>query len=254
MVEALRAQALSVQLGARTVLQPLSFAAAFGELLAVVGPNGAGKSTLLRALCGVQPCAGSVTLEGVPLGQLDARERARRISFVPQHTQLSAALSVREVVRLGRYAHQSGFARKHAHDEAAVEQALSDSDSLGLAERNFHELSVGEQKRVMLARALSTEARTLLLDEPTAALDIEHALQLFALLLRLAVAGRAVVLVLHQLEHALRFADRTLLLAQGQLLAVGPSAEVLTPERVLAVHRVQLVPDAAPDFRLPGAH
>ncbi|MDB4972264.1 MAG: hypothetical protein JWN48_605 [Myxococcaceae bacterium] len=250
MTDALQVHDLTVSLDQRAVLRGLSFEVRFGELLAIVGPNGAGKSTLLRALCGVVPSRGRILLEGTPLGQLEQTERARRISFVPQQSQLSAALTVREVVHLGRYAHRGQPHRNAARDEQAVEQALRDTDVLSLAERAFSTLSTGEQKRVLLARALSSEARTLLLDEPTAALDIEHALRLFALLRALSRAGRAVVLVLHQLEHALAFADRALLLSAGQVLALGPSAEVLTADNVRVLHHVELVPDAAPDFRL----
>ena len=262
MPDALTVRGLSVVLGGRAVLQEVSFTAQFGELLSVVGPNGAGKSTLLRALSGLLPSTGELMLEGQPLGLLSQPERARRVSFVPQHSQLSAALSVRDVVALGRYAHRPAFARPggdalrargaaRSEDERAVASAMADTDVSALAERGFSDLSTGEQKRVLIARALCTEARTLLLDEPTASLDIEHALRLFVLLRALAAEGRAVVLVLHQLEHALAFSDRALLLSSGRVLATGPTREVLTPEHVRALHRVELVPDGAPGFRLP---
>ncbi|MDB4989343.1 MAG: hypothetical protein JWN04_4521 [Myxococcaceae bacterium] len=251
MADALQIRGLSVTLGGRTVLHELSFEARFGELLAVVGPNGAGKSTLLRALCGLVPGSGELTLEGRALPALSGTERARRVSFVPQQSKLTAALRVHEVVRLGRFSHRSTDARTRGEDERAIARAMAETDIESLRNRAFSDLSSGEQKRVLLARALCTEARILLLDEPTAALDIEHALQLFALLRRLAAQGWAVVVVLHQLEHALSFADRALLLSAGRLLALGATADVLTPELVLALHRVQLVPLGAPDFRLP---
>jgi len=251
MADALRVEALSVRLGARTVVDDVSFAAQFGELLAIVGPNGAGKSSVLRALCGLVPYRGLVELEGRASAQLDEATRARHISFVPQHSRLTAALTVREVVNLGRYTHRSAFARESEADRSAIDGALADLDITDLSARTFPDLSTGEQKRVMLARALCTEARTLLLDEPTASLDIEHALRLFESLRALARRGRAIVLVLHQLEHALAFCDRALLLSQGRVLAVGPAHDVLTPENVRALHHVEMVPRAAPDFRLP---
>jgi iron complex transport system ATP-binding protein len=254
MPDALFVHALSVQLGGRAVLHNVSFTAHFGQLLSIVGPNGAGKSTLLRALAGLLPSTGVLTLEGEPVRALHQSERARRVSFVPQQSQLSAALSVREVVRLGRYAHLPALGagtESRAATERAVAGAMADTDVSALAERGFSDLSSGEQKRVLIARALCTEARTLLLDEPTAALDIEHALRLFALLRTLADRGRAVLLVLHQLEHALAFSDRALLLSAGQVLATGPTREVLTPAHILQLHRVELVPDGAPGFVLP---
>jgi iron complex transport system ATP-binding protein len=253
MADALAVRGLSVTLGPRAVLRELSFEARFGELLGILGPNGAGKSTLLRALSGLLPFSGEVMLEGSPLGSLSQTERARRVSFVPQQTQLSAALSVREVVAQGRYVHRPALGALAGADEAAVASALADTDVTALAERAFSELSTGEQKRVLIARALCTEARTLLLDEPTASLDIEHALRLFGLLRTLAARGRAVVLVLHQLEHALSFSDRALLLSAGKLLALGPTHQVLTPEHVRRLHGVVLVPHGAPGFRLPDA-
>jgi iron complex transport system ATP-binding protein len=253
MADALVVRALSVTLGPRVVLRELAFEARFGEVLGVLGPNGAGKSTLLRALSGLLPFTGEVSIESRALASLSQAERAKRVSFVPQQTQLSAALSVREVVALGRYVHRPLLNALPKQDAAAVASAMVDTDITGLAERAFSDLSTGEQKRVLIARALCTEARTLLLDEPTASLDIEHALRLFVLLRALAARGRAVVLVLHQLEHALAFSDRALLLSAGKLLALGPTHEVLTPEHVRALHGVVLVPNGAPGFQLPEA-
>lgn len=251
MTDALTVHGLSVSLGRRPVLHDVSLAARFGEVLAVVGPNGAGKSTLLKTLAGLLPYQGRVELAGTELRTLDESQRARRVSFVPQQSSLAAALSVRDVVRLGRYVHRVALSRERDEDRKAVEAALADTDVLALAERPFTDLSTGEQKRVLLARALCTEARLLLLDEPTASLDIEHALRLFALLRTLAARGCAVVLVLHQLEHALAFADRTLLLARGAPLALGPTGEVLTTDNVRALHGVLMVPGGAPGFILP---
>jgi iron complex transport system ATP-binding protein len=251
MADALAAHDLSVLLDKRRVLHDLTLSVRFGELLAIVGPNGAGKSTLLKALAGLLPYQGRVTLDDQELRTLSASERARRVSFVPAQSLLRAALSVREVVSLGRYVHRPLLAGQRAEDQRAIEAALADTDVAGLAERAFCDLSTGEQKRVLLARALCTEARVLLLDEPTASLDIEHALRLFVLLRELSLRGHAIVLVLHQLEHALAYADRALLLARGSALALGPVREVLTTEHVRSLHGVLMVPDSAPGFALP---
>jgi iron complex transport system ATP-binding protein len=251
--EALSATQLSVKRAAREVLREVSLSLSFGEVMAVLGPNGAGKSTLLRALCGLIPASGKVTLAGHDLHTLSSEQRARAISFVPQQSRLDAALPVHDVVAQGRYARRTGFARLSSADRAAIAGALADTDAQSLSERRFDELSVGEQRRVLIARALATEARTLLLDEPTAALDIEHTLRLFALLQRLARRGHAIVVVLHQLEHALAHCPRALLLAGGELLASGPVAEVLSAERVRSVYGVTLLPGAGLGFRLPEA-
>lgn len=254
MAEAIAVRALGVRLGAREVLRELSFSTAFGELLAVLGPNGAGKSTLLRTLAGLTTYTGELTLLGRSLAALSPTERARAVTFVPQQSQLSARLRVHEVVALGRYAHRPALAQRAHEHERAIALALTQCDVASLRERAFSDLSSGEQKRVLLARALATEARVLLLDEPTSTLDLAHALQLFELLRALAAEGRAVVVVLHQLEHALRFADRALLLRGGTLLDVGAARAVITPASVRALFDVELVEGGAPAFRLPGEH
>lgn len=242
---------VSAALGGRSVLEEVSLELGAGELCAVLGPNGAGKSTLLRAILGLIPHRGEVRIEGAPMHTLTPAQRARCISFVPQESELTAALPVRDVVRLGRYAH-AAFTRPVRDDADAVSRALVDCDVHALADRPFSDLSSGEKKRVLIARALCTGARTLLLDEPTAALDIEHALRLFALLRRVAREGRAVLVVLHQVEHALAFADRALLLQAGKTRALGPVHEVLTAAHVRALYGVELVEGGAPGFRLIG--
>jgi iron complex transport system ATP-binding protein len=235
-------------------LKPISLTAHFGQVTAILGPNGAGKSSLLRAVAGVIPGDGQILIAGVPAEHVERRERAKRVSFVPQQTLLRAAMSVRQVVTLGRYAHRDGFARAQAKDTAAVEQALEETDSLQLADRAFTELSFGEQKRVMIARALATGATILLLDEPTASLDVEHSLRLFVLLRTLASQGRCVVVVLHQLDEALKFCDQVALIKQGELLAHGPARDIVTPERVRALYGVDMVYGGGLGFRLPESN
>ena len=247
---ALRACEVGVRLGSRVVLSPLSLSVGHGEVFAILGPNGAGKSTLLRALAALLPFSGEVQVDGQHLAALSAERRAQLVTYVPQESELTAALPVRDVVALGRYAH-GAFTRGAEHADA-VARALHESDVEALAERPFSSLSSGEKKRVLLARALCTGARVLLLDEPTAALDIAHALELFALLRRNARAGRAVLVVLHQSEHALEFADRALLLHRGAEVALGSVQDVLTPSNVRQTFGVEMVASAAPAFRLQG--
>jgi len=251
MADAIDARDLVVSLGGRPVLHGVTLSARFGEVLAILGPNGAGKSTLLRTLAGLTAYTGTVLLEGTPLARLPADQRARSISFVPQQSPLDAALTVREVVALARYAHRGALGRTRADDARAVDEALAAADVHALADRHYGALSTGEQKRTLIARALCTGARTLLLDEPSGSLDIEHALRLFALLRTLAIEGRAIVLVLHQIEHALAFADRALLLREGTARALGPTVDVITAAHVRALYGVELVPGGAPGFRLP---
>lgn len=246
----LRAQAVSVRRGSRTVLSAVDFDASAASVTAILGPNGAGKSTLLKALAGVLPFEGRVTLDGEPLGAMPARERAHRISYVPQQTRLTVGLDVAAVVAQGRYAHTGGLARPSNADRAALASAMQRTDVEALATRRFDRLSAGEQRRVLVARALATEARVVLLDEPTAALDVRQALSLHALLRELADDGYTVVVVLHELDAA-RSTDRALMLVEGKVEAAGPSADVVSPARIERVYGVTLVEGGALGFRLP---
>jgi iron complex transport system ATP-binding protein len=233
--------------GGRDVLADINLTVAAGEVLAVIGPNGSGKSSLVMAAAGLlAPTAGAVAVHGRPLATLPARERARLVAYVPQRSELVAPLSVNAVVAMGRYAAGPASAGSAfttgATDAAAVAAALGLVDAAHLAGRSFAELSGGEAQRVLLARALATGARILLLDEPTSALDIGHRLALAALLRARAAAGDAVLVALHDLAEAHALADRVALLHDGRLAALGPPAEVIAPAPVRAVYGVDLVP------------
>ena len=241
------AKGVRVRRGGRVVVEDVDLHVEPGELVAVLGPNGAGKSTLLRALAGLLPSEGSLTLGGRPLASLRARERARRIAFVPQRSGLRSALRVEEVVAQGRYAYGGGAA------DPAAQRALRYVGIEAMAERAYTGLSVGEQQRVLLARALASEAPLLMLDEPTAPLDVRHALETFAIVRRLADEGRAVLLVVHDLDDARRVADRAVLLREGRLFRAGPAREVVAPAPIREVYEVVAEEDAALGFRLPAS-
>ncbi|MCB9597898.1 MAG: ABC transporter ATP-binding protein [Sandaracinaceae bacterium] len=249
----IEARDLTVTRDGRKVLDRVAFHAAAGEVTSILGPNGAGKSTLLAALAGLLPIeAGEVSIGGARLGELTAMQRARRVAYVPQRTELRSALQVETVVSHGRYAHQAGLGRPGPADLEAVEDALRKADVLELRGRRFDHLSTGEQRRVLLARALATQAEVILLDEPTAALDVRHALELHALLEALADDGLCLVAVLHGLDAARRHTRRATLIDRGVVVAAGPSDEVIAPDFVRAVYGVELVEDAALGFRLGG--
>jgi iron complex transport system ATP-binding protein len=238
----------SVVLSGREVLGPMSFECVSGQHTVVLGPNGAGKTTLMRALLGLCPFEGSVRVQGREFTSLSPVERARLVAYVPQRSQLSAALSVEEVVMQGRFAHHGNFTRPGADERERVRAVLGETDLLHLATRSFQRLSGGEQRRVLLARALATEASVICLDEPTAFLDLSHALELFHLLSSLRDAGRTIVSVLHDLHDARRWADRALVLHQGRLRYEG-SADV--PREVIQeVYGVLMHENQAPSFSL----
>jgi iron complex transport system ATP-binding protein len=241
-----------VSRGRTVVLRDVSLRCHAGELLAVLGPNGAGKSTLVRALAGLLPYGGSVEVDGTEVSTLSPRARARRIAFVPQRSGLRSALRVEEVVAQGRYAHGPGVDRPGDRHDPIV-AALHTVGLQSFARRSFTTLSVGEQQRVLLARALAGESELLILDEPTAPLDVRHSLETFALLRGLAERGRAVLVVMHELDDARRFADRAVLLRDGALETSGPSSEVIEPGAVRAVYGVDLHENAGLSFSLPDS-
>ncbi len=232
----LEARAVTVNSGGRLILDDCSLELEAGSVLAVLGQNGAGKSTLVQAVAGNRRLArGSVLLDGREISAWDPIDLARRRAALLQGTQLRFAFSVIEVVLLGRLPHPGGG--RSARDCAVAEAALAVVDALHLASRDINKLSGGEQQRVHLARSLAQvwpddrrSARYLLLDEPTAALDLEHQHRVLRVVRECARNGAAVLVVLHDLNLAARYADRLLVLQEGRCVEEGRPAEVLRPD------------------------
>lgn len=224
------AENLHVRLGPRTVLHGVSVTVRAGDVLALVGPNGAGKSTLLSALAADLPAAeGVVRIHGSPASDWSAPELALRRAVLPQSATLSFPFAVEEVVRMGRAPH----ATSPAEDDLAVAEAMAATEVVAFAVRPFSALSGGERARVALARVLAQRAPLLLLDEPTAALDLRHQELVLRVCRERALAGDAVVVVLHDLGLAAAYAHRVALLCAGRVAAEGPPAEVFE-ERLLS--------------------
>ncbi|APA98786.1 heme ABC transporter ATP-binding protein [Nocardia seriolae] len=232
----LRARNVSARRGARTVLDGVDFPVIAGQIVALVGPNGAGKSTLLAALAGeLELCGGSVALDGHALTHWTHLDMARRRAVLPQSHTVGFAFRAREVVAMGR----APWARtdRQDQDEAAIAAAMAATDVERFAERPFPALSGGERARVALARVLAQDTATLLLDEPTAALDLGHQEQVLRLARERASAGAAVVVVLHDLGVAAAYADRIAVLEAGRITADGPPRQILTPELLTRVYQ-----------------
>lgn len=226
---------IAVSLGQRMIVENATARLKAGQFVALLGPNGAGKTTMLRAIAGLQPLVrGAVRLDGVDIHSLSPAARARRISYLPQGHQTHWPLPVRDIVALGRYAHGATDPRRlSAKDAEAVAAAMARAGVTDFAESPATALSGGEKARVSLARALATEAPVLLADEPTASLDPSYQLAVMEVLQGIARAGALVVAVTHDLDHALRFADRALVLASGRLVA-DASPEAALDDTVLA--------------------
>lgn len=234
------------QLAVAPRLAPISLSIEAGQMLGVIGANGAGKSTLLKALAGVITSQGQLYLEGQPMAQLGAKQRAQRIGYLPQSQSSAWSLTVEDIVALGRVPWGD-------QDQAAIDEALSACELSHWRTRPVAELSGGEQARVWLARVLAGQPHLFLADEPLASLDLLHQRNIMQLLRKQAHNHRAVVLAIHDLSLAARFCDRLLLLHQGQLLAYGTPAEVLSQAHLQRAFGLELHIDLAayPPILLP---
>ncbi len=214
-----------------------SLAVAAGEVVGVIGPNAAGKSTLARLCCGLLvPERGTISLRGDPIARLSRRERARRVAFLPQSPPHDLSFTAREVALMGRAPHLGLWALEGAGDVERAEAALREMDALDLADRPVSQLSGGERQRVFLARAFAQDAALLVLDEPTAALDLFHQVLLVNALRGRAREGGGAMLVLHDLALAGAACDRLALMDRGRVVAHGPPGEVLRPEVLAPVY------------------
>jgi iron complex transport system ATP-binding protein len=218
----------------KDVLDAVSVAVETGQFVGLLGPNGSGKSTLLRVLTRVlPPRLGKVWLDGKEVERWTTLEIARRVAFVPQQESAAFDFTVREIVLMGRYPHRARFRGETAEDYALVAQALEETDALHLQDRPVTELSGGEHRRVLLARALAQQTPLLLLDEPTAHLDVTHQVALLSKVQTLChEEGKGALAALHDLNQAAEFCDRLVLLCRGKVVAEGTPEEVLTPDNL----------------------
>ena len=233
-LSALSARCVSARLASVEVLHGIDLALPAGRWTSVVGPNGAGKSTLLKVLAGLLPFKGEVALLGQPLSALNARQRARVLSWLGQHEPGGDDLSVQDVVMLGRLPHQRWLASPSAEDKAACESALIATQALPWRARALGTLSGGERQRVLLARALATEAEVYLMDEPLANLDAPHQADWLATVRQLTDAGKTVVSVLHEISIALQ-ADHMVVLKDGRVTHAGAAGDAATHRALTSV-------------------
>ncbi|MCH2172578.1 ABC transporter ATP-binding protein [Myxococcota bacterium] len=244
---ALELRGVEVALGRRRVLRGLDLALREEEVVLLAGSNGAGKTTALRvASRSIEVTRGEVELGGRPLAAYSRAELARALAVVPQETSLAFAFRVEEVVLMGRTPHLGTFGFESQRDVEIAHRAMRTVGIEALAQRPMNQLSGGERQLALVARALAQEPRVLLLDEPTAHLDLRHRVALLSVVRAFADAGGCVLMVSHDLTLAARHSDRVVLLAEGRVAAEGPAVQVLVPEHLRAVFGVdaEVVEDA----------
>jgi iron complex transport system ATP-binding protein len=231
----LSADRLRLGYGNHVVVKDISVSIEYGTMNCIIGPNGCGKSTLLRGLSGLlAPLQGAITLDDKPLNAWPARQRAQRLAVLLQNPIAPDGISVEQLVQHGRYPHQGIFQRPRAEDHEAVEWALAITGMHRYRRRPFHALSGGERQRGWIALALAQQADVLLVDEPTTFLDIGRQLEIMDLLRQLnRDHGTTVVMVLHDINQASRYADRLLAMQSGALIADGAPVEVIHPELLM---------------------
>lgn len=235
-------------------LQVSRFALRPGEIVGLIGPNGAGKSTLLRIAAGVlSPRAGQARLDQIPLAMMERRDIAKRLGYLPQETAAQFDYRVDELAELGRYPHSAGFAAMMLNDREIVDRCLRQTELESLRDRPLSCLSGGERKRAFLASVLTQEPAVLLLDEPTAALDLHHQVRFFRLLRELARNGMAVAVVTHETNLASLFADRIVLMRNGLCMADGAPERVLTETALRELYGTDVLLHHHPQNDLPVA-
>lgn len=260
----LSARELTLAYEDREVVHGLELAVPDGKVTVIVGPNACGKSTTLRALGRLlKPCGGAVLLDGEALAKLPTKKIAQQIGLLPQTPVAPEAITVADLVARGRQPHQHWWQQWSDEDERAVTEAMEHTDVAALAERSVDELSGGQRQRVWIAMAIAQETDILLLDEPTTYLDIAHQVEVLDLVRRLAAdtpegdRGRTVVVVLHDLNQAARYADHLVAMKQGRIVAEGAPADVVTEDLVREVFGLEcvVVPDPVTGSPLvvPGA-
>jgi iron complex transport system ATP-binding protein len=238
--------------GGPPVLKGIELSIESGEMVGILGPNGSGKSTLLKLISGtLDPGRGYVLLDGVDLSRMKRKIIAKKMAVVPQETDLGFDFTVREVVSMGRYPHLGRFQFNDPKSSRIVEEAMSTTGVLKMADKPISKLSGGEKQRVIIARALAQEPDILLLDEPTKNLDIRHSLDILNLVKKMnSERGLTVIAVLHDLDLAARYCNRTVLLKDGEIHSSGPVQNVLRPSTIKEVFDVSVRVEMGERMRL----
>ena len=236
----------------RLVVDGLDLRIPQGQVTVIVGPNGCGKSTLLAGLARLnKPRSGAVLLNGKPIGSLPTRDVARLLALLPQDASAPEGITVSELIRFGRQPHQGLMRQWSAEDQLIVDNALQAANLVDLADRALESMSGGQRQRAWIAMAIAQDTPLLLLDEPTSALDLGHQMEVFELIRQLSDAGKTVVMVLHDLSSACRYADYMVAMKAGRIVSEGAPHAVVTTDLVEELYGVSCVLMKCPDTRAP---
>ena len=251
----LSGKGLCVSRAQREILNGVDIELNSGEMLGLIGPNGAGKSTLLRLLAGViKPDSGELRLDDKPLTSIPQPERARRIAYLPQLSEIAWPMSVERIIELGRTPHLEPWQEPGEKDRAIIKQVMQQTDLMTFRDRAFNTLSGGEQARVLLARAMVTQPHILLADEPVSALDPAHQLDVMELLRQHCESGHAVIVVLHDLSLATHYCHRLQLLYRGSTIAEGTAEAVLNEKNLADAYDIALTHTKGNTAKPTGLH
>ncbi len=245
----LRIKHLTFSFAERNILDDISLSYDSGLVHGLIGPNGSGKTTLLKNICRIyKPTAGSIEISGQECHELGRRQLSALVSLVPQNPKVSFPITVYDLVTMGRYPHLKRFQTLNEHDLEVIGSALRATNTEALKERSVNELSGGEAQLVLIARALATEASLILLDEPTASLDVGNSLAIMELLRELKKQSRTILVSVHDLNQARRFCDTLTILKEGKIYYFGPAEEALTKTSLEEVFRVTFAQIKALEF------
>ncbi|UUM31980.1 Fe(3+) dicitrate ABC transporter ATP-binding protein FecE [Vibrio japonicus] len=235
-------QQLSVAYGDTTIIENLSVTIPKGKVTALIGPNGCGKSTLLKTLSRInKPKSGEIFVEQTPLGKIKDKILAQQLSLLPQVLVSPEGITVRKLVEYGRSPYVSHWGRLSQADKAIVEQAMTETGVLDLAEQNVESLSGGQRQRAWIAMVLAQDTEIVMLDEPTTYLDLSHQIELMELMRTMNEQGKTVIVVLHDLNQACRYCDHLVVLKKGQLMAQGSPEDVFTEQLLQEVFDLDAV-------------
>lgn len=232
---------ISFEKNGRKILEKISFTVDKGEIIGVIGPNGSGKTTLLKCLNNINEISeGSIIFNGINISELKSKELAKKISFMNQNTNIGFDFPCVDIVVLGRYPYLDSFSEYSSKDMKIAEKYMELTNTLKFKDKSILSLSGGERQRVLFAKTLTQESDVILLDEPTASLDMKYEEEIFKILTGVKREGKGIIAVIHNLRTAIKYCDRLILLSEGKIVEMGTPEEIITEENLRDIYKVEV--------------